>query len=122
MPAVKSAGKAVFVDLAGGILYAPIFWYTRGAFDAAKYCGRMIKRKWHVFGLGVWVKNIFVPMYAQRDLAGTLISFFMRLVQIFARTILMLVWTCLVLLLFLSYLIVPIFVVVQLLSQLFGNL
>lgn len=120
MPVAKSAGKAVFGDIIGELIYAPVFWYGRGLIDAARYCGRLIVREWQALGVGVWVVNIFVPMYAQRDLAGTLISFFMRLIQIFARSIAMLAWVIVVAALFIAYVIVPIFVTVEFIRQLGG--
>ena len=120
MPVAKSAGKAVFGDVLGGLIYAPVFWYGRGLLDAARYCGRLIAREWLSLGVGVWVVNIFVPMYAQRDLAGTLISFFMRLIQIIARSAAMLAWTIVVAALFIAYLAVPILVTVEFVRQLGG--
>jgi len=120
MPVARSAGKAVFGDVVGGVLNAPVFWYGRGAYDAGAYCGRLITRRWHSLGVGVWIKNIFVPMYGQRDITGALISFFMRVVQIIARGIVMILWTILVLILFLAYLALPILVAVELLRQLAG--
>lgn len=120
MPAVRSAGKAVFGDVLGGILNAPVFWYTRGAVDAFHYCIRLIVRRWKTLGLGVWIVNIFVPMYAQHDITGTLISFFMRLIQIFARGIVMILWTALVVVMFIAYMVAPVFIVVELFRQLIG--
>jgi hypothetical protein len=120
MPLARSAGKAVFVDVLGGILNAPVFWYGRGLVDAAKYCGRLIVRRWKSLGLGVWIVNIFVPMYGQRDIAGTLISIGMRIVQIIFRGAVMILWTLLVIALFLAYLVVPIFIFIELLRQIVG--
>ena len=122
MPVAKSAGKAVFGDILGGIVYAPVFWYGRGFIDAARYCGRLIAREWLSLGVGVWAVNIFVPMYAQHDLAGTLISFFMRLIQIIARSVAMLAWVIVVAALFLAYLIAPIVIAVEFVRQLGGLL
>jgi hypothetical protein len=122
MPAVRSAGKAVFGDVLGGVLNAPVFWYSRGAYDAWKYCGSMIVRKWRSLGVGVWIVNFFVPMYGQRDIAGTLISIGMRFIQIIFRGSLMILWTVLVILIFLAYLALPVFAVIELLRQLFGVL
>ncbi len=117
MPAVRSAGKAVFGDVLGGILNAPVFWYTRGAYDAFVYCWRLIVRRWKSLALGVWIVNIFVPMYAQHDIAGTLISFFMRIIQIIARGIVMIIWTVLVAVIFVAYLVAPVLVIVELIRQ-----
>jgi hypothetical protein len=120
LPIAKSAGKAVFGDVLGGIVNAPVFWYTRGALDAASFCWKLVVRQWKVLGVGVWIVNIFVPMYAQRDAAGMIISFFMRLIQIFARTIAFLVCCIAIGLLYVAYLIAPVFIFIQLLRQLAG--
>ena len=122
MPVARSAGKAVFGDVVGKILNAPVFWYTRGAYDAGRYCWYLIVRRWKALALGVWIVNIFVPMYGQRDIAGSLISFFMRVIQIIARGIVMILWTVFVIIIFVAYLAAPVFVVVELLRQLFGIL
>lgn len=120
MPAVRSTGKAVFGDVIGGVIYAPVFWYTRGAYDAARSCLRLIVRQWKVLGVGVWIMNIFVPMYGQRDLAGSLISFAMRLVQIIARAFAMVVSLVLIIALFVIYLAAPVFIIIELFRQLLG--
>lgn len=116
----KSAGKAVFGDVLGRVAYAPVFWYTRGAIDAALFCLRLIARRWKTLGLGVWITNIFVPMFGQHDIAGKLISFFMRVVQIIGRGIVMVLWVILITALYVAYLVAPIFVFIELLRQIAG--
>ena len=96
--------------------------FTDGSYDAFKYCLRLIVRRWKTLALGVWIVNIFVPMYAQHDIAGTLISFFMRVIQIIARGAVMIVWTALVIIMFVAYMVAPVLVVVELLRQLAGIL
>ena len=113
MPSVRSAGKAVFYDVGGGIVAAPIFWYTQGLVDAGKWCVRFWKDGWNRFGLGVWVKNIFVPMYGQQDITGRLISFFMRLVEIIYRFVVMIIWTIFSIILFLLYIGGPLFAIFE---------
>lgn len=106
----------------GGILNAPVFWYTRGALDAWTYCWRLIVRRWKSLALGVWIVNIFVPMYGQHDIAGDLISFFMRVIQIIVRGAVMIVWTVIVIAIFLAYLVAPVLIVIELLRQFIGIL
>ena len=122
MPVARSAGKAVFGDVLGGILSAPVFWYTRGAADAFLYCWRLIVRRWKTLALGVWIVNIFVPMYGQHDIAGSLISFFMRVIQIIVRGAVMIVWTILVAVMFVAYLLLPVLATFELLRQLISAL
>ncbi len=119
MPAVRSAGKAVFYDVGGGLVAAPFFWYSRGLIDAAKWCRRFWLEGWNRFGLGVWVKNLFVPMYGQNDITGRLISFFMRLVEIIGRFIIMIVWTFFAAIMFALYVAAPLFAVYELAKYLF---
>jgi hypothetical protein len=90
--------------------YFPIWWYTVGAGRAGLYC-------WHLFqdgnirlAPGLWLKNIFVPMFGQSDFQGRLISFFMRLVNVIGRSLVLVMWFFLVLFLFLLWLIIPVFV------------
>jgi hypothetical protein len=119
MPIARSAGKAVFYDVGGGLVAAPIFWYTRGLADAGKWCVRFWKDGWNRFGLGVWVKNLFIPMYGQTDITGRLISFFMRLVEIVGRFIIMIVWAVFTVAFFVFYVGAPLFAVYELVKYLF---
>ncbi len=118
MPIAKSAAKAVFADVFGGLIRAPVFWYTRGALDAASYCLKLVARQWKALAVGVWVMNLFVPMYGQRDAAGMAISFFMRVVQIFVRFMGFILSVAGIVLLYAAYLIIPLFVFIQLFRQL----
>ncbi len=120
MPIAKSAGKAVFGDVFGGVVRAPVFWYTRGAVDAAGYCWRLVVRQWKLLGVGVWIVNIFVPMYGQRDAAGMIISFFMRVIQIIVRALAFVVSAIVIALLYVAYLAAPVFITYQLFRQLAG--
>jgi len=61
-------------------------------------------------------------MYAQRDIAGTLISFFMRVIQIIVRGAVMIVWTILVAVMFVAYLLLPVLATFELLRQLISAL
>ena len=122
MARIAGVGKLVVGDIIGGILYAPLFWYGRGATDAGRVCWRMIKRRWESLGIGIWVRNIFVPMFGQQDFTGKLISFFMRLLQIIGRVIVMAVWFVVVAVLFVIYLIAPFVIVYEFFRQLVGLL
>ncbi len=45
-----------------------------------------------MLAIAVWIKNIFTPMYGQRDWAGMIISFLTRLIQILVRMVIMVFW------------------------------
>ena len=67
------------------ILAWPFWWYYYGWSFWMKYWGRWLKKQGHSLALLVWIKNIFVPMYGQRDIWSFIISFVVRLVQIIVR-------------------------------------
>ena len=58
--------------------------------------------------VGVWVKNLFVPMFGLHDWQSRLISVFMRGLQIILRGIGLVAWMFFVLFLACVYLIIPI--------------
>lgn len=67
------------------VIYFPLWWYSIGLFRLAKRLGIFLKERWIFIGAGVWLKNLFVPMYGQTDIGSRIISFFMRFVQIIFR-------------------------------------
>lgn len=66
-------------------LYFPLWWYSRGLGNFSRGVIFWLRNQSQSIGAGVWLRNIFVPMYGQRDLAGRVISFVIRLVQIVFR-------------------------------------
>jgi len=99
--------KFSFVNLFRNVVYWPFWWYTKGLFLAFNGVVKLITGSWDSLALGVWLINIFKPMYSQYDIASRIISFFMRLIQIIFRSIAMLIFTAIFIGLFLAYLILP---------------
>lgn len=64
-----------------------------------------VKNQARNLGLTIWIKNLFVPMYGTADMTGKLISFFLRVVIITARSIALGVWVLVVCLVVAGYLI-----------------
>lgn len=77
----------ISIQIVCNFLYFPLWWYTVGFFRCLKNIGSFLKDEWTIIGAGVWIKNIFTPMYGQRDIASRLISFVVRLVQVIFRMI-----------------------------------
>lgn len=111
--------KYIAFDIIGNVLYFPVWWYTKGLKKAALFCWRKIVRGEKVLGLKIWLTNLFKPMYGQQDWQGKLISFFMRLIQLVFRTIIMIIWIIIVFVLFIIWIILPVFVVYQIWLNLF---
>jgi len=87
--------------------YFPLWWYTTGAKRVLLFCGSLIAEANLYTSPGLWLKNIFVPMYGQYDWQGRIMSVFMRLINVIGRSVGLLVWIGLIIILFFSYLFFP---------------
>lgn len=110
----------IILQIIGEILYFPVWWYSVGFIRTAKSAFRFWLGQEESLGFGIWVKNIFVPMYGQHDAASRIISFFMRLIQIIFRGLVLLFWFGLVLIFLLLWLAFPIMLFLGLAFQLAG--
>ena len=109
---LTAVGEAVFV-----IIYFPFWWYSVGFIRILRSLGRFLSERQESLALLVWLKNIFRPMYGQSDFAGRLISFFMRLIQILFRTIALIFYLLLVIILAIGWLVLPPFVCALIILQ-----
>ena len=71
----------------------PVWWYTNGLKQVFLSTLGSMHSASVFFGLNVWVKNIFVPMYGETTFSGKAISFGVRLVVIVFRGIAVLVFS-----------------------------
>lgn len=104
-------------ELIWEIIFFPVWWYSLGALQTGKTLLDFLKNKERSLALFIWVKNIFTPMYGQDDLAGSLISFFVRVFQIIFRGALMIFWLAVALFLFIAWLALPILIVYEIFFQ-----
>lgn len=109
--------RYLFIDLVGGIIKWPIWWYTKGFAFVLKGGISWISTYSKSLALNVWLKNLFVPMYGMNDWQSRLISIFMRLVQIVFRAIGVLLLSVVVLAAVLLYLALPPLTIVSLIYQ-----
>lgn len=80
----------------GNFCIFPFWWYSKGFFSVLRAAMASVFLRQKELALDLWIKNIFVPMYGQYDVAGRIISFFMRLTQIMGRSMALAVWTVIV--------------------------
>lgn len=115
--------KFVCRDLIFDLLSWPIWWYSVGLKKALARMSDTIAQGNAELGVTIWIKNLFKPMFGQYDWQGRLISFFVRLVQIIGRTILLCFWIIFSFVIFLFWLLLPIFLFIQVLFNLglWGN-
>lgn len=102
--------QKIFLDTILQTLYFPVWWYSGGLKYAATACFGFFRAGNSQLMPGLWLKNIFVPMYGQYDIQGRIISFLMRFVQVIARSIALLFWLCVCLSLFCVWLALPIII------------
>ncbi|MCD4694559.1 hypothetical protein K8R62_04345 [bacterium] len=101
------------------ILYFPVWWYSKGAWTFLLKIGEFLSLREKGLALRIWIENIMVTMYGQSDLISSFISYLMRVFQIIFRGIIMISWFLICLIVFLSYLIIPILTVYQIIFQIF---
>ena len=73
-------------------LTTPLWWYTAGLVWLLNTLKNSATNTWHQLGVGLWAKNLFVPMYGQNDIWGRIISFVIRLVNVIGRLLCMGMW------------------------------
>lgn len=105
-------------EIGRDFLYFPLWWYSRGLSLMVQKVWEFIQNRQRSLALFVWMKNIFKPMYGQYDWQGKLISFFIRLMQIIFRSFVMLFWIIGAVLFLVIWLILPIFVIYEIIFQL----
>lgn len=109
---LKKILKIILIDFfVYGILYFPIWWYSRGLYKALLRCFRIFYDSFENTGLSMQIRYLFKPMYGQRDVAGILISFFMRLIIVIFKLICVMFVFILCSFLFILWIILP-FVVI----------
>ena len=111
-------GIKILSEIVRDILFFPFWWYSRGLFNVIQKQIFFIKNRQKSLALLVWVKNIFKPMYGQRDFQGMLISIFIRSVQIIFRSFLMLFLIIFSLILIIFWIILPPLVIFEIFFQL----
>jgi hypothetical protein len=95
MPASAQIIGRLFTGLFFEIIYAPVWWYSAGLAWFVGRVGASIKETSISAGLGIWVKNLFVPMYGQYDVWGRIMSFFVRFTNIIVRSLWVGLWVAL---------------------------
>ena len=84
---VSAIARLVFFDLLGSIAWFPVWWYTTGLSLAAEKAWKALRYRAQAYAFRIWLRNFFVPMYGQYDLAGRAVSVFMRFVVLIGRFI-----------------------------------
>lgn len=101
------------------IIFFPLWWYSFGLLRFLNSLKIFLNERWIVIGAGVWLKNIFTPMYGQSDIASRLISFVIRLIQIIVRFFVFLIFVALALMALILWIFLPIAIIYLIWQKLF---
>jgi hypothetical protein len=107
----------ILLDLFKDVVFFPFWWYSIGLFRTAKKLIAFIADKEKSLAIFIWLKNLFTPMYGQRDWQGKIISFFIRLVQIIFRSLILVFWIIIALVAFWAWIAFPILIVYMITLQ-----
>lgn len=91
------------------VVYFPVWWYSHGLKRAFLFALNLLKAGNIQLAPGLWFKNMFVPMYGQRDIQGRIASFFIRFVNALFRSVALLFWFCVCLSFFVFWVALPLF-------------
>jgi len=89
------------------MIYAPVWWCTSGVVRATRGLREFFMAGNDVLSPGLWLRNLFVPMFGQRDVQGRLVSFFIRLVNVTIRAFFLGIWTVIIICGYLAWIILP---------------
>lgn len=103
--------QRLLIDIAVDIIYFPIWWYSSGFLAALKSATHWVRLAHSYLAPGLWLKNLFVPMFGQSDWEGRIVSFFVRLGNVFMRSLMLLLWILAVLAVLLLWPLLPLVVV-----------
>ena len=92
------------------VILFPIWWYTEGLRRVSLGLWNNLQDTNLTLSPGLWLKNIFKPMYGQTDFQGRLMSFFMRTVNFIGRSIALVLWFTILMFVLVFWLIIPVFV------------
>ena len=96
--------KYIFIDILAEIVYFPIWWYTRGLLKLVKNLFQELKNQSRALALGLWLKNLLKPMYGDCTREGRMVSFFMRVVILKGRLIILAIYAVILVLVLVFYL------------------
>ena len=113
-----SALKYVFIELIGKMLYFPVWWYSDGTKKVLLFVGREITGVANALGIVILFKNLLKPMYGDYSKSGRIISFFVRIVQYIFLMIAIIIWSLLLSLLFVGWILLPVIIIYSIIFHL----
>jgi len=110
--------RFLMMDLLVGILYFPVWWYTVGLMKVVHMMQREAKGIAYALNLKILFRFLLKPMFGQYDIWGRIISFGVRIVHFFILFVWAIILTVLLLVLLVVWLLLPPFLVWNILYHL----
>lgn len=110
-----------FQELLFDVVRFPVWWYSGGLMQIARFWGGQIRGRAEQLSLRIWLRNMFTPMYGDYTKSGRLISFFLRIVVLIGRLFVFVVWLVLMSLFLLIWVGAPIFLTHAIIRQFFPS-
>ena len=82
---VGAGFRSLMNETVGSLAEFPVWWHTRGFLRFVHAYLAFISDASRLLGVGVWARNLFVPMFGLHDYLSRAISILMRLTQIVFR-------------------------------------
>ncbi len=117
MQTVKSALKFLFIDILWSVVYFLPWWYYRGTLKIIGLLRYQAKDLVRTLNLKILARFLFTPMYGLNDIVSRLISFPVRVVHFSLLMIIAVAYMTVLILILLLWLIVPVFVLYNILYQ-----
>ena len=111
MVAILAFFKFIFLDIIGDFIYWPVWWYTVGLKDRFVLAWQQIREMWCSLAVGLWLRHIFTPMYADYTLLGRLISFPIRLLVLAWKFFWFILWFVLIMSIIALWIFGPLFII-----------
>ncbi|MFH0857660.1 MAG: hypothetical protein V1848_02835 [Candidatus Magasanikbacteria bacterium] len=99
--------QKLFLEYIIDFLYFPLWWYTKGIRHITTNLFSLFETGNILMSPGLWLKNIFVPMYGQYDWQGRLVSFFVRFGNVIARAFGLVFWVFILFVLLIAWIMLP---------------
>ncbi|MDP3985727.1 MAG: hypothetical protein Q8P82_03100 [bacterium] len=115
-----SYGTILIKETILDVVTTPVWWYSRGLLRVLKSLRNHLSGFERSLGLRLWIKNLGKPMYGQYDIAGKIISFFMRLAVLFARSVMFLLYALFLFSIAVAWVVVPVVVMEELIRVMIG--
>lgn len=114
------AGRFVFRDVLFDVVRFPLWWYTTGTANAARFVWNELLSVADRLSITILFRNLLKPMYGDYSRSGRIISLFMRLIVFAFRVVGLTLWTVALLAAFLLWLLVLPAVVYQIILHVLG--